>query len=124
MPTLTGDKTRTLAGYVAGLLDYPRLAIAREVDFSHCRHGGAFDSTDPACIHCGFGSACRWLDAQRSSPSTDTPLDDLVSALEAAVGYLRRPGPGQSAHRSGCYCERCAWLREAGGFLRSRRHRT
>ena len=53
MNTLTGQRTRTITGYVYTLLEYPRILIERDVDFSHCRHGGVFDPDQPECASCG-----------------------------------------------------------------------
>ena len=33
------NKTRTITGYIADLLEYPRWILEREVDFSSCRYG-------------------------------------------------------------------------------------
>ena len=124
MPSLTGQNTRTLSGYVATLLDYPRWIIEREVDFTDCHLSGRFDENDAQCHACCFGAACCWLNRNRMSPSPDTPLDELLQALNTAVGYLRTPNDGEAPHPNICECDTCSWLREAMGFLRTHRHRT
>ena len=123
MPTLTGQNTRTLTGYVVTLLDYPRWVIEREVDFTNCHLGGGFDENDNQCASCHFGEACRWLNMNRSAPSSDMSLDELLQALNTAVDYLRSPSDGKSAHRDDCECDTCNWVRAAMGFLRTHRRR-
>ena len=61
MPTLTGQNTRTITGYVVTLLDYPRWIIEREVDFTSCHLSGGFYENDGQCSSCRFGEACHWL---------------------------------------------------------------
>ena len=82
MTTLTGMSTRTITGYLVTLLDYPRWLIDREVDFAECHLHGNFDAEDDQCQCCDFGSACRWLNQNRTAPSPDTPMPDLVEALQ------------------------------------------
>ncbi len=122
MPTLTGQNTRTIPGYVATLLEYPRWIIERDVDFTDCHLGGGFEEQDSLCASCVFGRACCWLNRNRAAPSPSAPIADLVDALQTAVDYLRGPGTGHSTHLEGCDCDTCEWLREARGFLRTHRH--
>jgi hypothetical protein len=124
MSTLTGRNTRTLTGYVATLLDYPRWIIERQVDFTDCHLSGGFDETDTRCSACRFGAACSWLNTNRMAPSPDTPLEELLLALHTAIDYLRTPSDGEAPHPGFCDCPTCSWLREARGFLRTHRHRT
>ncbi|MBT8110074.1 MAG: hypothetical protein KJO27_05050, partial [Gammaproteobacteria bacterium] len=98
MPTLTGQNTRTLTGYIVTLLDYPSWIIEREVDFTDCHLSGSFDEKDGQCVSCDFGEACRWLNTNRIAPSPDMPLHDLLQALNTAVDYLRSPREGDSPH--------------------------
>ena len=121
---LTGTSTRTIAGYLVTLLEYPRWLIEREVDFTHCHLHGRYDGDDEVCVHCGFGRACRWLSRNRSEPNLETPLPDLVDALQTAVEYLRREHRETATHPPQCDCDTCRWLREAAGFLRTHRNRT
>jgi len=123
MPTLTGQNTRTLTGYIVTLLDYPRWIIEREVDFTNCHLSGGFDENDNQCASCYFGEACHWLNMNRVSPSPDPSLDELLQALNTAVDYLRSQSDGESPHPDYCECDTCSWLREAMGFLRTHRHR-
>jgi len=124
MPTLTGKNTRTITGYVITLLEYPRWVIEREVDFTDCRHGGSFDTSDDECLSCQFGAACYWLDSHRTQPSPDSPLSELINALDTAVVYLRSPQHSDKHHSHDCDCETCQWIREAKSFLRLQRHKT
>ena len=123
MPTLTGRRTRTLTGYVTTLLEYPRWFIEREVDFTDCHHGGVYDNGDEHCTTCEFGAACRWLNSNRNAPDPDSPLAELLVALDTAVFYLRSPHHQHAGHPRDCICEACAWLHEAQSFLRLHRHR-
>ena len=124
MNTLAGRQARTLTGYVATLLDYPRWCIEREVDFSACHLQGNFDAGEPRCTDCQFGKACHWLKLNGREPMLDTPLLDLIDALETAVTYLRRDSRDSADHDRQCTCDTCAWLREANAFLRTHRHKT
>ena len=121
MPIPTGSNTRTIAGYVKVLLDYPRWVIEREVDFTHCRYDGSYESSDDGCTNCHFGTACRWLNMQQPAPTASDPLPELLNALDAAVDYLRSTGRENAAHERKCTCEACTWLRDAKRFLRQHR---
>jgi hypothetical protein len=116
MNTLTGQRTRTITGYVYTLLEYPRILIERDVDFSHCRHGGVFDPDEPECVSCEFGNACRWLNRHRATSLDEATLAELIDALTAAADYLQKT----TRHDRHCDCETCKWLLEARGFLRHR----
>jgi len=124
MSTLTGRRTRTITGYVTTLLEYPRWFIEREIDFTNCHHGGSYDTEDERCTSCKFGAACRWLNANRSAPDADSPLSELLVALDTAVFYLRSPQHEHAPHPRSCDCDTCTWLHEAQSFLRQHRHRT
>ncbi len=123
MNTLTGTSTRTITGYLVTLLEYPRWLIERDVDFSDCHLRGEHDAVDAICVECRFGEACRWLSRNRDEPSLQTPLPDLITALQAAAEYVRGEQTADAQHDRGCDCDTCAWLREASGFLRTHRHR-
>ena len=122
MPTLTGQNTRTISGYVVTLLEFPRWVIERDVDFTECHLSGGFDLQDPQCASCRFGRACCWLNRHRAAPAPGVPLADLIDALQTAVNYLRGPEMEHAGHRPDCECDTCEWLREARGFLRTHRH--
>lgn len=122
MPTLTGQNTRTISGYVVTLLEFPRWVIERDVDFTECHLSGGFDLQDPQCASCRFGRACCWLNRHRAAPAPGVPLADLIDALQTAVNYLRGPEMDHAGHRPDCECDTCEWLREARGFLRTHRH--
>jgi len=124
MPTLTGRNTRTLTGYAATLLDYPRWLIERDVDFTDCHLSGKFAQGDQQCADCQFGQACCWLNSNRAMPSPNTPLEDLLSALTTAVEFLRSSVRGDNAHPNYCECDTCLWLHDASSFLRTHRRRT
>lgn len=124
MTTLTGRNTRTLKGYAATLLEYPRWVIEREVDFTDCHLGGSFTGGDQQCAACHFGQACCWLNSNRAMPSPNTPLAELLSALTTAVEFLRSTVRGDNAHPNQCECDTCLWLHDARSFLRTHRHRT
>jgi hypothetical protein len=124
MTTLTGASTRTITGYIVTLLEYPRWLIEREVDFSHCRLGGSFDAQDEECRDCHFGEACSWLNTNRSNPTTESPIPDLLQALQTAVTYIRDDARSVPKHDRHCDCDKCAWLHEATNFLRTQRHKT
>ena len=113
----TTGKKRTLRAYVLELLQYPRLIIQREVDFTDCPLDGHYNVFLPKCVNCPFGRACRWLDHQRTPETKDAPLDELIEALGGAIEYL------QSTNRQGDddYDDTRAWIREARQFLKSRR---
>ena len=123
MITLTGASTRTITGYLVTLLEYPRWLIARDVDFTECHLHGDYDANDDICKRCEFGSACRWLSANREPPTADTPLDDLLHALRTATEYVRRERGSGESHGIDCDCDNCQWLQEAKNFLRAHRHR-
>ncbi|MGI9249459.1 MAG: hypothetical protein ACR2QI_10610 [Woeseiaceae bacterium] len=122
MPTLTGQNTRTITGYVVTLLDYPRWIIEREVDFTDCHLSGSFDADDKLCDSCSFGQACCWLNKNRTPPSLQASLPELLQALGTAVEYLRSTNQSEPTHRQDCDCDSCQWLREAVAFLRTHRH--
>jgi hypothetical protein len=124
MTTLTGTSTRTIAGYLLTLLEYPRWSIDRDVDFSDCHLLGRFEEADTRCADCEFGKACCWLNKNRIEPPLDTPLEDLVNGVETAVTYLRSLDHDPTSHLRQCDCDDCLWLREATIFLRTHRHRT
>ena len=124
MTTLTGASTRTIAGYLVTLLEYPRWLIARDIDFTHCHLHGRYDADDEVCARCEFGSACRWLTSNGEKPTVDAPLTDLVEALRRAADYVRRERGSAALHGSDCDCDTCQWLHDANNFLRSHRHRT
>ncbi len=116
--------TRTITGYLVTLLEYPRWLIDRDVDFTHCHLLGVFADDDKRCTSCDFGSACIWLNQHRGEPTPDTPLEELVDALQTAVDYLRREHQAPEVHERYCDCTTCEWLREASGFMRTHRNRT
>lgn len=124
MTTLTGRSTRTITGYLVTLLEYPRWLIDRDVDFTNCQLSGTYDTADDKCVQCTFGEACIWLNQNRSEPSLDTPLPELVDALDAALRYLRSEYHGSGEHGRHCECDTCDWIREASNFLRTHRHKT
>lgn len=124
MPTLTGKNTRTITHYVATLLDYPRWVIERDVDFTDCYQGGNYDDADTRCTGCEFGHACRWLNRHRTAPDINSPLDELIIALDTAVLYLRSSGHSEEPHPGNCECDTCQWVLEAKSFLRLYRHKT
>ncbi len=121
MNTLTGTTTRTITGYLVTLLEYPRWMIAREVDFTNCHHGGAFEAGDDTCEECAFGDACRWL--CRDEPALDTPLEELLDALQTSLPFVRERRDPRLPHDAQCDCDTCAWLHDAHGFLRTHRHK-
>ena len=123
MTTLTGANTRTITGYLVTLLEYPRLLIDRDVDFTDCHLQGDFDNDDAICISCEFGRACRWLKKNRDEPSLSTPLPELVTALRTAADYVRLEHNASGEHEQMCDCDTCNWLQDASNFLRSHRHR-
>jgi hypothetical protein len=107
---------RTLRAYVTDLLEYPRLLIARDVDFSHCQFGGHHNEFLAECTQCPFGPACRWLDKHRSPAVDKASLSALVQALDSAVTYL------ESTHHAGGSSDSDTreWIRQSRHFLRSR----
>lgn len=109
------NKTRTITGYIAELLEYPRWVLEREVDFSSCRYGSHYNAFAKECRECEFGTACRWLDQHRSRALEDASVEQLGDALQAAIEYLRR----SHRHKKTCYCKTCRWLREARVVKRS-----
>ena len=84
MTTRTG-KTRTITGFIADLLEYPRWVIERDVDFTNCKHDGRYNALIDECRDCHFGTACRWLDSQRTPSMEDASIEELTHALEGAV---------------------------------------
>lgn len=112
---IQSNKTRTITGYIADLLEYPRWVLERDVDFSSCRYGSHYNAFIEECTECQFGTACRWLDLHRSRSLEEASLEQLTDALEAAIGYLR----ATHRHKKTCYCKTCRWLREARHFKRS-----
>jgi hypothetical protein len=116
MNTLTGRSTRTITGYVYTLLEYPRILIERDVDFSNCKHGGIPDPDAPECSRCTFGDACRWLNRHRTANLEEASPAELLDALATAADYLRKT----THHDRLCDCETCKWLHEARAFLRHR----
>ena len=114
----SSQNTRTLTGYVATLMEFPRWAIERQVDFTNCQHDGRFDAE--ACAECPFGPGCRWLNQELNLSLASAPLDELVAALQSAVTFLQ----SGNDHSRGCDCDTCSWLREARAILRARAHAT
>ena len=124
MTTLTGNNTRTITGYVVTLLDYPRWVIEREVDFTDCHLGGAFDADDAYCSTCPFGAACCWLNVNQSKPVGAATLEELLQALKTSANFLRKSRDEEANHATDCCCDTCQWLHEAQSFLRRHRHRS
>lgn len=124
MTTPTGTRARTISGYAVTLLAYPRWFIDREVDFTDCHLQGRFEHDDSICANCRFGGACRWLNLNQLEPTSDTPLKELIDALQTAVSYVRQESPDAADHATECDCDTCIWLHEASTFLRTRRHKT
>ncbi len=118
MGTQTGQDSRTLVGHVIGLLEYPRLVIERDVDFTHCHLRGRFTETDQRCTACAFGKACRWLAFEISPEADAAPLPDLIAALSTAADYLQETHV--DSHERHCDCDTCTWLRNTRSFLRAR----
>ena len=118
MNTLTGRSTRTITGYVTKLLEYPRWFIERDVDFTDCRHSGCYDQDDSECVNCHFGTACQWLNQDRSPDMEHGSAEELVAALETAVDYVQ----SRNRHDRSCHCDKCSWLREARRFLHHPHH--
>lgn len=114
MATQTG-KTRTITGYLADLLEYPRWVIERDVDFTHCNYGGHYNEFIRECTECRFGPACRWLDSNRSPNLDQASVEELAAALEGALRYLR----STTRHDHHCDCKTCLWLRKAKHFRRA-----
>ena len=77
MTTRTG-KTRTITGFIADLLEYPRWVIERDVDFTNCKHDGRYNALIDECRDCHFGTACRWLDSQRTPSMEDASIEELT----------------------------------------------
>lgn len=121
MNTLTSTGTRTITGYVLTLLKYPRWMIAREIDFTNCHLGGAHEAGDATCAECDFGDACRWLCGDE--PTLDTPLTELLDALQTSLPFVREHLDPRLPHDALCDCDTCTWLRNAHGCLRTHRHR-
>jgi len=113
----TTSNTRTLRAYVNDLLQTPRWIIQREVDFTDCPFDSHYNVFLPECVNCQFGKGCRWLDQQRTPKIDDAPLDELIQALESAIGYLQSTTRQSAADE----VEARAWMRNARRFLRARR---
>ena len=111
----SGNK-RTLRAYVTDLLEYPRLLIARDVDFSPCRLGGHHNEFLAECTQCPFGQACRWLDKHRSPAVDKASLNALIEALDSAVTYLESTQHADKSSES----DTREWIRQSRHFLRSR----
>ncbi len=116
MTTETTSNTRTLKAYAIELLRFPRWHIEREVDFTNCRYDAHYDGAVPECTSCQFGPACKWLDRHRTSLADDSPLDELVAAIDSAAHYLQQTTQQRGANNA----EVLAWVREARRFLRAR----
>ncbi len=117
MASETTGNVRTLIGYASDLLNYPRLIIERDVDFTDCRHGGRHNAFLSDCADCQFGEACKWLDYYRTPNLTGATLDELTDAIKSACDYLQtkiRDGGASDA-------EMLSWIREARRFLHARR---
>jgi len=117
MTTEPSSKTRTLKAYASDLLEYPRWVIARDVDFTDCRHAAHYDASLAECTECQFGPACRWLDHHRTPKIDEASLDALVEAIEGACDYLQSKIQEQGTNDA----ETLEWIRDARRFLGSRR---
>ena len=117
MASETTGNVRTLIGYAADLLQYPRLIIERDVDFTNCRRGGKHNAFMTECVECRFGAGCRWLDQHRTPNLNDARLDELTKAIEGACDYLQAKVREEGADDG----ETLTWIREARRFLRARR---
>lgn len=115
MATQTGSQARTITGHIVHMLEFPRWVIERDVDFTDCRQHGRYNEFLPECQECRFGRGCRWLDRNRTSALDDAPLDELIQALQVAVGYVY----DRNRHKRHCGCESCDWLRSARRLLRT-----
>ena len=83
------NKTRTITGFIADLLEYPRWVLEREVDFTNCRYGGHYNSFIKECSECQFGTSCRWLDQNRSRSLEGATVEELTDALETEILLLQ-----------------------------------
>ncbi len=117
MATETGRNTRTIQGFVAELLDYPRWLISREVDFSGCCAGGHYNEFLSVCVECRFGDGCRWLDRHRTVSTARASLGELIEALKGAVDYVEFADGCETRNSA----EARVWLRDARRFLNSQR---
>jgi hypothetical protein len=115
MATHTGKETRTISGYAAQLLEYPRSVIECDCDFTSCPYEGRFNPFIAECIDCRFAGACRWFNQHHLMSIEDAKLDELIAALQAAVDYLSQV----ASHEPEYHCEDHSWLKEARSFLRS-----
>jgi hypothetical protein len=116
MTTYTSRNSRTLTGYAATLLEYPRWLIERDVDFTNCHQNGAFDESVESCANCRFGDGCRWLRQNSVQTSQQPALDGLMTALKSGVQYVE----SKNQHPRQCHCRACTWLHEARHFLHIR----
>ena len=115
--TDTTANTRTLRAYALDLLETARWIIEREVDFTDCRHSARYDAAASNCGECQFGSACRWLDSDRTPKLDTASLDELVEAIESACEYLQASNPQREVSDVDWH----QWIHKAHRFLRARR---
>ena len=115
--TQSGSHSRTITGYLAHLLEYPRWLMECDIDFTQCPYHGRYENFVAECKTCIYGEGCKWLSSYTISAIKEAPLTDLVDALESAVDYVA--GRQQAEHQSNCVCDNCKWLRKTRQFLRS-----
>jgi hypothetical protein len=111
-----GDVTNNATkAQLIDLLSFPRKLVREELDelADECPHELRFAGDDQQCSDCDLEHDCSWLNENDEfSPLSLRSISRLVSALDAAITYVR--GDAISwGHTSTCSCQVCEWLVEA-----------
>ena len=95
-------------------LIYPRLLVKDHLDLDDCDHSGRYDLAARDCEKCDDEPECHWLyDTDEFELLQQRPLEELVDALEFALGYVGAEVSRLRHSRQRCNCESCVWLRDA-----------
>ena len=104
----SGSHSRTITGYLAHLLEYPRWLMECDVDFTQCPYHGRYDNFVAECDTCIYGKACKWLSSYTTSAIKKAPLTISLThwkALSTMLPAASRQNTRQTASvtaASGC----------------------
>lgn len=96
------------------LLNYPRRFVTGQLTSTDCGHGWNYSDAHEDCRDCWHSLACDWL--QHNDECIDwhsRSLDELLAALETALGQVDSHLHLNGHDRRSCRCDTCNWFRRA-----------
>jgi hypothetical protein len=95
-------------------LVFPRFLVRGSIELHRCPHNANFAEADTTCHLCDFGPECQWLvHNDEFAALASKSLEELVDALEFALGYVDVQISHWGHNRRHCHCDACTWLRRA-----------